>query len=386
MKKILITIIALIYIVNVKALDINSEYAILYNLNEDKIIYEKNSQDKTPIASLTKIMTAIVALENIDDINEYITLPKEAFNNLNGYVKAGFKINEKVTYKDLLYGLLLPSGAECANAIAILVGGNIDNFVILMNNKAKALGLTNTNFSNPIGMDEGNYSTASDVAALLKYALKNKQFFEIFTTRKYIATNNLILESTILEKAKNFNLDPKNILGAKTGFTDDAGYCLASIAKIDGVKYLFVTIKGDTDKPTQLIDAINTYDYYSKNYSYKKILTYNQSLISIPIKNGIEKEYQIYSEYDKYEYLNNNIDIKNIKYEYEGIKEITKNLKKDDYLGKIKILYENKAIYEYPIYLKKTIKYIDYKKIAIGLLAIIIILIYKIKHKCYTKK
>ena len=287
-KTIILTIILCIFIPQIKALEINSEYAVLYNLNEDKIIYEKNKDEKIKVASLTKIMTTIIALENINDIKEKTTIPPQALIGLEEYAKTDIKPNEEITYEDLLYGIMLPSGADCANAIAINISGNIDNFVELMNKKAKELNMNNTHFSNPIGIDEDNYSTVEDIATLLKYALKNIEFYKIFTTREYITTNNIKLESTIIEKSIPYNIETSLILGSKTGFTDEAGNCLATISKQNGVNYLLITAHAQTQTSYHIIDAQNIYKYYKENYSYKKILEYNKPIKKIKIKNGIK--------------------------------------------------------------------------------------------------
>lgn len=268
MKKTILRLLIIIYIIipitNIKALDIYSKNAVLYNMNEDKILYEKSKDEKVKVASLTKIMTTILALENIEDIKEEIIMPQEAFKDLDGYVTSGIKPNQKVTYEDLLYGTMLPSAADCANALALKISGNIDEFIKLMNEKAKKLNMNNTHFSNPIGMDEDNYSTVNDISLLLKYALKNEEFYKIFTTKNYITSTNLNLEGTIIEKSKPYNLDVSSILGSKTGFTDEAGNCLASISKINGVKYLLVTTNANIKSSYHIEDAINIYDYYSK--------------------------------------------------------------------------------------------------------------------------
>lgn len=384
-----LTIILLLIPLKINAIDIYSNNGILYNLNDDEIIYKKNEQEKVQIASLTKIMTAVVALENIEDINQTITLEKEMFDGLEEYAQAGFKIGDKVTYIDLLYGLMLPSGAECAYALSLSISNTNEEFVKLMNEKAKELNLKNTTFQNPIGIDdENNYSTVEDIAILLKYALKNPIFNKIFKTKEYITSNNIKLESTIKEKAKKSNLDVSNILGSKTGFTDKAGYCLASISKINNINYLLVTTNASTKNEYQVMDAINIYDYYSKNYSYKKILKFNQLLVKIPIKNSIKKEYKIYSEFDKYIYANNELNEANITYEYEGIKEITKKTKQNEKIGKINIKYNNEIIYTYDIILKEKIYFHNYTMylICISIITINIIIKKQKKNKSNTLK
>ena len=375
MKRILIIIITCIFIpiINIKALEIYSENAVLYNMNEDKIIYEKNSEEKVKVASLTKIMTTIVALENIDNIKEQTDMPKEALIGLEDYVTTEIKANDIITYEDLLYGIMLPSGADCANAIALKVSGNIDDFVKLMNEKAKELNLEQTHFSNPIGIDEDNYSSVNDIAKLLKYALNNEEFYKIFTTRNYKTSNNIDLESTIIEKSEPDNIDISYILGSKTGFTDDAGNCLASIAKINNVKYLLVTTKAGINHSYHIMDATNIYDYFSKNYSYKKVLDYDKYIKTIKIQNGINKDYNIYADEDAYIYLNNEIDTNELQYEYEGLEELTKGINKNDKIGKLTIKYNNDIIYTYDILLNKNITFYNQKLYIGSLIATVLI-------------
>ena len=377
MKKIVIKTLIILYIflpiINIKALDIYSENAVLYNMNEDTILYEKNKDEKVKVASLTKIMTTIIALENINNIKEETIMPEEAFYNLDGYVVSGIRPNDKITYEDLLYGIILPSAADCANAVAIKVSGSVDSFVELMNKKAIELNMNNTHFSNPVGIDEDNYSTVNDIAILLKYALKNEEFKKIFTTKEYTTTNNIKLISTIIEKSEPYNINVSNILGSKTGFTDEAGNCLASISKLDGVNYLLVTTNANIDKSYHIIDAVNIYDYYSNNYSYKKIIDENKLIKTIKIKDIINKEYNIYSNIDKYMYLENDIDVNDLIYEYEGIEKITKDTNQNEKIGKLNIKYNNDVLYSLEIYLDKKITFYNIKLYVISILVIVII-------------
>ena len=380
MKKIIIKTLIILYIflpiINIKALDIYSENAVLYNMNEDTILYEKNKDEKVKVASLTKIMTTIIALENINNIKEETIMPEEAFYNLDGYVVSGIKPNDKITYEDLLYGIILPSAADCANAVAIKVSGSVDSFVELMNKKAIELNMNNTHFSNPVGIDEDNYSTVNDIAILLKYALKNEEFKKIFTTKEYTTTNNIKLISTIIEKSEPYNINVSNILGSKTGFTDEAGNCLASISKLDGVNYLLVTTNANIDKSYHIIDAVNIYDYYSNNYSYKKIIDENKLIKTIKIKDIINKEYNIYSNIDKYMYLENDIDVNDLIYEYEGIEEITKDTNQNEKIGKLNIKYNNDVLYSLEIYLDKKITFYNIKLYAVELLVLIVLILF----------
>ena len=197
MKKIIFTFL-LLFSFFVSALEIDSKQAILYNLNEDKIVFEKNSNEITSIASLTKIMTTIVAIENIEDLDAKVTITEKDFNGLYDASLAGFEVGDEVTYRDLLYGTMLPSGAEASQALANNISGSVNGFAGLMNEKAKELGMKNTHFVNTSGLDINNhYSTVYDVALLLKYCLNNKTFKTIFGSTSYKTSNGeLTLYST----------------------------------------------------------------------------------------------------------------------------------------------------------------------------------------------
>ena len=233
MKKIILVIITLFLFINVKALEINSNNAILYNMNDESVIYEINSEEIVQIASLTKIVTAITVIENTENLNKEVTITREMLQGLDGYAKAGFKAGDKLTYIDLLYALMLPSAADAAQALAINISGSIEEFSNLMNQKIEERGVTNSKFDNPVGMDsESNYSTASDLAKILIYSLENETFKTIFNSNAYKIES---LNKTVKKTLASYNIDTSIIKGAKTGFTYDAGLCLASTTTLENV-------------------------------------------------------------------------------------------------------------------------------------------------------
>ena len=252
--------------------ELHSEYAILINLDESTIIYEKNSQEKCYPASLTKIMTTIVAIENIDDLNSTIQLSPSIYESLISMnaSMAGFKPNESVTVTDLLYGAMLPSGGECSIQLAHTISGSEEDFAKLMNDKADEIGMTNSNFVNPTGLHhDDQYTTVEDIAKLVKYALDNDIFTQIFTTDYYSASDNgraseLILKSTMFQKLEKENITNEYILGGKTGYTSEAGLCLASMAEIDGTRYILVTAKADGNTYSQQYNVIDADNVYNK--------------------------------------------------------------------------------------------------------------------------
>lgn len=346
--------------INADELNLSSDKYILYNMNDDNVLIEHNSDEKTQIASLTKIMTTIVAIENVKDYNKKITITKEMFNDVAWDVAtAGYKVGDKVTYNDLFYGAILPSGADAVNALAYTVFGNYDAFIKKMNEKAKQLGLKNTKFSNPIGLyDENNYSSAKDVSTLLIYALKNTKFKKIFTTKNYTSTNGVKMKSTIESyNSKNGNADLNYITGAKTGYIKKAGYCLATTAEIDGIEYLLVTLNAYSTGAPHIKDAVKTYKYYSENYSYKNIVKKDTIVVTLSTKYSKNKEIDIKANKNIKQYLKNDFNSKNIEYKYDGEKYVTPFTKQGTKLGTIEIKYNNKTLDKFDLIYSQKVKF-----------------------------
>ena len=397
MKKILsLIIIFILFIGKINALELNisSESAILYNLDSGEVLYEKNSDEVRQIASLTKIMTALVTIENVDNLDKQVILTKEDFAGLieANAVQAGFTNGEVVTYKDLLFGLLLPSGADAAKAIARNVGGSEENFINKMNEKAKELNLKNTKFSTVIGLDDkNNYSTAKEVSIIFKEALKNKTFKEIITTKEYQTSDGkLTFKSTIQSNAKRYEIDIPYVLGGKTGTTNGAGLCLATIAKANDVNYMLVTLGALYDKkaPHNIEDAKIVYDYFIENYSNKIIVDKDKSFKKIKVKYSNVEEINLYPNKSITKYLENNYNKDDIKLIYNGKKELTPLNKKEEKLGTLKIYYQDKLIDTQNIILNENINFniISFIKEEIVIISIVLILLILIIIKICMKK
>jgi len=253
-------------------LQINSSNAVLISLNDEKALFDKDSSARIYPASMTKIMTAIVLLENLSDLNETIVLNEEMYSGIYeaNAMTAGFQPNEEVSAIDLLYGLLLPSGAECAIGLAEHVAGSESDFVDLMNDKARELGMNGTHFTNATGLhDTEHYSTVWDISVLLQYALKNKTFYEIFTANRYSSQptnphqNSVTCYSTLFSKMDSADFDSGSILGGKTGYTNEAGQCLASLAEKDGERFILVTCGAPGDNKTQKLHIDDAFTVYT---------------------------------------------------------------------------------------------------------------------------
>lgn len=383
MKKVVFFLFSLFffcYSVYAENFDITGEYVSLYNMNEDILLYSKNDTKKTSIASLTKMMTTLVAIEEINDLDEIVTIKERDFEGTVGYSKAGFKVGDKVTYRDLLYGIILPSGADAVNAVVNNTLG-YDKFIKKMNETAKKIGMNDTSYANPVGKDdENNYSTSSDLAKLLKYALKNETFKTIFTTKSYKTSNGINLESTVNSYKNILNTD--EIKGAKSGFTKDAGRCLASITTLNNVDYLLVVINSSTTNPYNAVkDTITIYDYYNNNYGYKNIINDDTFIKEIPIDLSKEKTYKITGSEEIEKYLKNDTEVT---YEYVGSDKITFNTKKGSKLGVVNIYDGDVLLAISNVYLENNIEY--YPIITYVLIGIAVIFVLLIIRKLSKKK
>ena len=233
------------YKINNDHINIDSKSAIVLDVGTDAILYSKNSKEKMPIASLTKIMTALVVLENVD-LNGAVTISRNAFDT-DGR-KDSLAVNEKIKAEDLLKIMLIRSNNTAAVSLAEHTGGSVEEFIKLMNKKAELLGLKNTNFSNPTGFDsEENYSTAYDIAQLFDYALDKPLVWEILRIQRLNLTS---LDGKIKHNLKNTNLllgRLENVTGGKTGLTDEAGQCLALVVgdPIDNHQIISVVLNAE---------------------------------------------------------------------------------------------------------------------------------------------
>ena len=342
MKKLFLTLIFLIPI-SISAIDTSATSSILMDIDSNRILYEENVHKVRSVASISKIMTAIIAIES-GKLNDKITIGDEINTSYGSgiYIKEG----EILTLKDLVYGLMLRSGNDAALAIAHYVGGSVNKFVDLMNKKAKELKMTNTTFNNPSGLDQdkGNYSTAYDMALLTSYAMKNKEYKKITGTKKYTLSTN---KNTYVWINKNKLLSIyKYTTGGKTGFTEIAKRTLVSTASKNNINLVVVTLNDGNDWQ----DHQNLFEYGFSNYTNIKLLEKGK----INIYN--EDYYEDYDMYIKnnFNYLigNNEEDSVIFKYELEKKRKINDG----DKIGKIVIHIGDKKIHEEKIYIKEKVE------------------------------
>lgn len=341
---------------------LNSRAAIIYDRTSKTVIYGKNINDKRAMASTTKIMTAILVLEN-GNLDKEITVSKKAANT--GGSRLGLKTGDKIKLKDLLYGLLLRSGNDAAVQIAIEIGGSLEGFAEMMNLKAKEIGLTNTHFVTPHGLDDENhYTTAYEMALLTDYALNNKEFAKIVNTKQAIV--NINSKTITINNTNELLGNLEGVNGVKTGFTNNAGRCLVTSVNREGFQIITVVFGADTKK-FRTKDSIELIEYNYKNFMQinikEKIIKEfedwkkeNKSQINIikGEKSGVNIDFNYCYDYELYPI--NKLEQDNIKIQIEYKKELEAPIKYYTEIGKIHVIQNEKEIMTIPIITTEEIK------------------------------
>lgn len=337
MKKLLLILI-LLFPLGIKAIDTSATSAILMDTDSNRILYSKDIHNVRSVASISKIMTAIIACES-GKLNDKVIVGDEILSSYGSgiYIKQG----EELTLRDLLLGLMLRSGNDAAYTIAKYVGGSVDKFVEQMNQKASSLGMKNSVFNNPNGLDEdkGNYSTAYDMAILTAYAMKNKDYREITATKKYKLSTNM---NTYLWTNKHKLLTSyENATGGKTGFTKIAKRTLVTTASKNNLNLVVVTLNDGNDWQ----DHTNLFDYGFNNY--KNYLVLEKGTVT-PDDTYYQKN-RLYVTEDLTYVLAPGED-QTITLEYQLEKK--RNYKNGDQVGVVKAILGDTVVNEKPIYIE----------------------------------
>lgn len=396
MKKIITFLILLIIPINIYAIELSELYSpnvLIYDLTDNEILYKKNSDKKTNIASLTKIMTTITAIEKIDDLNDTVTFKEEMLSGLPSDASlANLVVGDNYTYEDLLYASILPSGADATQALAISLSGSVSKFVNDMNDLAKKIGLNNSHFVNVTGLDiENHYSTLDDILKLLKYSLNNNIFETIYKTKEHTLTTGLLVESTIKKYNKFMNLDTSRIVGSKTGNTNIAGLCMSQLFVSDNHEIISITTgaKYVWGNFYNLKDALNIIDYVDDNYDEVTIIPKDELIKKIKINNS--EEYNIYPSEDVTYFIEIPKEKDKISYNYDGLENLTYKNKKNDVIGKINYYYSDTLIKSEEVKLNEDIpmtfnNIVQENIILIIILIVILFLLVKIIRKQKRRK
>ena len=267
----------LVYLTPVQGIDVSARSAVVLDGDSGRVLWEQNSQEESLIASTTKIMTALVVLEQAE-LEDRIEVPPEAVGveGSSMYLTAG----EMLTVEDLLYGMMLSSGNDAAVALAIHVSGSSEEFAGEMNRRARELGLAHTGFANPNGLDqEGNYSTAEDLGHLAAAAMANSDFRRIVSTKTYQCPGHTMTNHNKLL------WQYEGAVGVKTGFTKKAGRILVGSAERNGRRLISVTIHA----PEDWQDHRRLLDYGFSQYSIQTLVEENQQVGTLPVMSGQEE-------------------------------------------------------------------------------------------------
>ena len=340
---------------------INSRYAVVVDRRSKAILFGKNENVKTKMASTTKIMTALIVIENTN-LDNTVEISAKAAGTGGSRLK--IKKGDKVTVRDLLYGLMLRSGNDAAVALAEYVGGSVPEFAKLMNEKAKELGLINTNFETPHGLDSNeHYTTSYELALLTDYALNNEVFAKIVKTKSCSITINGIPRTIGNTNELLGNLN--GVYGVKTGFTNGAGRCLVTSIKRGKLDVICVVLGADTKK-IRTTDSVKLIEYTFNNFEnididsliqeqFTNWRNINKNRISIEkgIKNSIEinlDEYIIKS-YPIKKGTEDKIDV-----QIEANLNLLAPIEKDTKIGKVTVFYNEHIILEVGILTEETIE------------------------------
>lgn len=337
---------------------IKSESAVVIDSESGRVLFEKNAYEKRPMASTTKIMTLIVALEN-GDLNKKVKVSKRASQAPN--VQMHIKEGEEILLRDLLYPLMLESSNDCAIAVAEGVAGSVEDFATLMNKKAKEIGANNTNFVNPNGLDsDEHYSTAYDMALIANYGLKNSEFVKIINTKSYsfktdTASYSVNNKNRLLNSYQGGN-------GFKTGYTNKASNCFVGGAK-KGDTQLISTVLcagwGKVGREAKWTDTYKLLDYGFNNYKTQTIMDKEIKVGTIKVNNSKTEGVNVYTKGNvKYPIKDGELEKITIKADYE--KEIDAPFSKDTKVGEATIMLDENVITKLDILTSESAEIFDF--------------------------
>lgn len=340
--------------------DLNAQSAILIDMKTGKVIYEKNSNAKMFPASTTKILTAIIALEQCEDLSEVVTVPHEAIAPITlEDSHMGILVGEQLTLEQLINGMLIYSANDAANVLAIHIAGSFESFAQMMNEKAQSLGAVNSHFVNPHGFhNDDHYTTASDLSVIARYAMGNEKFREIVKTARYIipATNKYkedrILTSTnhLISKYRSAAHFYPPAIGIKTGYTSLAGNCLVAAAEKNNTQFISVVMKCTNigNSVGSFVDTKALFEYGFSNFKYIDVAVpgdivsdsavyeaKNNTRVAISVQNNVSALLPV------------DTDVKNdVKPDFKLDEKIKAPLKQGDPVGTVSYSYNGDVIGE----------------------------------------
>ena len=338
---------------NSEDIGLTAQYAVAIDAKSGLVLYNKNMDERMYPASMTKVMTTIVAIEMIKDFNATTVITQSDIDTVweTGASSANFEIGETVTYNDLLLGAILPSGADATRALANNLCGSQEEFVNKMNELAEKLELKDTHFVNTTGIhDENHYTTAHDMALIVKYAVENEQFREIYSKRFATSSNGLHQwVNKSIYNANRSHIDTSSILGCKSGYTDAAKNCLSSLDIVDNNEIITIvgkSINNDLKPRAAVQDTLDIVNYVSQNYSMQSILAKGTQVKNLDVE--VAKDNQkivIENQNDVSAFLPNDFNKDDLKYKY-SFEKLEAPLEKGTKVGNLSIYYGDYLLYQ----------------------------------------
>lgn len=336
--------------------DINAKNALLISLDTNDVLYSKGADEKVYPASITKIMTVILMLENPKySPDSKIAMTDEVLKLISGTGSSVslLKSGEEITELDLVYLILMASYGDCAYLAAIHYGGTVENFVDMMNQKANELGLTGTSYGNPVGLhDENTYTTATDTVKLTRYALKNETFKTVCEANRYTFSTSLMTKRTI--STTNFLHDTATSYyyiyakGVKTGYTDEAGRCLVSTASYNGYNYMCVLFGCTPNAGVryEFVDSKNLYRWAFNNFKFKEVANTENPVCEVPVELSTDTDFvSLYVDKSFISVLPKEADDSTITIKAKpNAESFDAPIKKGDILGTADIIYAEQVI------------------------------------------
>lgn len=331
---------------------LSCDYAVAIDAKSGLVLYNKNMDQRMYPASMTKVMTVILSLELMDDMSKTTVITQSDIDTVweTGASSANFEVGETVTYEDLLYGAILPSGADATRALANNLCGSQEAFVDKMNELAQKLNLKDTHFVNTTGIhDENHYTTAHDMALIVQYAVKNEDFKKIYAQRYHTSSNGLHQwVNKSMYNAKSAKINTENILGCKSGYTVPAKNCLSSLDLVNDNE--IITIVGHCDNNVldhaAVRDTLSIMNYVSQRYSLHNVLTKGTDVKTLNVKLAKDDQKVVIKNLnDVSAFLPNDFNQDDITYKY-SFEKLTAPVKKGTKAGKLEVYYQDNLLYQ----------------------------------------
>lgn len=385
----IVLLVCFMQITNTQALEkvnLYSQSAYLFDKTTGLTYLEKESDRQIYPASMTKVLTVYTALQKIKNVTDTVIITQEHLSGLTeaGASVAGFFVGEVVTYRDLIYGALLPSGADACQALAILTYGSNEKLVEAMNKQCQKWNLSHTHFVNTTGLHNAqHYTTTREMATIVSYALDNQTLKKAFETKTYTSSNKKHTWKSIIQRGKESGVEVSNLTGAKSGFTDEAQLTMASTMNVENHELILVTADAQGQRSNKhLKDATNVYNYIVNNYHSYELFKQNGEIGQSFVLQSFAGVYTFVCDDGMTLLISNDISDNTIEINEKIPKFVFAPIEKGEQIGTVQVIADGVVLYEYPVkatYAVHTniVETILFYVLGIGIPLTILVLLYK---------